>query len=126
MTEYIFSDNQEDNEYYRLRLLEEAFDKKTKIILRGAGLKERWKCLEIGPCAGSILDIDKIDSEIHLEFGGPAVAKVMSASTEALKEKYIETGECSEDDVGTYIKGAKDPRSLASYYATMSIVGIKT
>jgi ubiquinone/menaquinone biosynthesis C-methylase UbiE len=259
MTEYIFSDNQEDNEYYRLRLLEDAFDKKTKIILRGAGLKERWKCLEIGPGAGSILqwmakivgdtgivvgldkntkyikqadhtpikivegmiqdfrcdekfdliharyvfihnadaakiilkttkllkpggrlvieepdftvarwiddryekggnrvnqaickmfqakrlnpaygtqvgldmassglNIDKIDSEMHLEFGGSEVARVMSASTEALKEKYTETGECSEDDIGTYIKGAKDPRSFATYYATMSIVGIKT
>jgi hypothetical protein len=30
MTEYIFSDNQEDDEYYRLRLLEDAFDKKLK------------------------------------------------------------------------------------------------
>jgi ubiquinone/menaquinone biosynthesis C-methylase UbiE len=259
MTEYIFSDNQEDNEYYRLRLLEEAFDKKTKTILHHAGLKEGWKCLEIGPGAGSILgwmaeivgdsgivvgldkntkyikqldhtpikivegmiqdfkydqqfdliharyvfihntnaakliskttellkpggilvveepdftvarwiddryekggnrvnqaickmfqakrlnpaygtqvgldmassglNINRIDSEMHLEFGGSRVAKVMSASTEALKEKYIETGECSEDDVGTYIKGAKDPRSFATYYATMSIVGIKT
>lgn len=55
MTEYIFSDNQEDDEYYRLRLLEDAFDKKTKTILRAAGLKEGWKCLEIGPGAGSIL-----------------------------------------------------------------------
>jgi cyclopropane fatty-acyl-phospholipid synthase-like methyltransferase len=55
MTGYIFSDNQEDNEYYRLRLLEEAFDKKTKTILHHAGLKEGWKCLEIGPGAGSIL-----------------------------------------------------------------------
>ena len=55
MAEYIFSDNQENIEYYRLRLLEDAFDKKTKSILRAAGLKERWKCLEIGPGAGSIL-----------------------------------------------------------------------
>ena len=79
MTEYIFSDNQEDNEYYRLRLLEDAFDKKTKAIRRDAGLKE----------------------------------------------KYTETGECSEDDIGIYIKGAKDPRSFATYYATTSIVGLK-
>ena len=259
MAEYIFSDNQEDIEYYRLRLLEDAFDKKTKSILQAAGLKKRWKCLEIGPGAGSILqwmakivgdtgivvgldkntkyiqqldhkplkivegmiqdfkcdeqfdliharyvfihnadaakifskisellkpggtlvieepdftvarwidvrykkegnrvnqaicrmfqakglnpaygmqvgldmasfglNIDIIDSEMHLEFGGSRVAKVMSASTEALKEKYIETGECSEDDIGTYIKGAKDLRSFAIYYATTSIVGTKT
>ena len=259
MTEYIFSDNQEDNEYYRLRLLEEAFDKKTKRILRDAGLKEGRKCLEIGPGAGSILEwmagivgdagvvvgldknikyieqanhtpirivegiiqdfkydepfdliharyvfihntdaaniilkttellkpggilvveepdftvarwiddrykkgasrvnqaickmfqdkglnpgygsqlgldlassglnIDNIDSEMHLAFGDSGVARVMSASKEALKEKYIATGECSEDDIATYVKGANDPRSLATYYATISIVGIKS
>ena len=62
---------------------------------------------------------------MHLEFGGSRVAKVMSASTEALKEKYTETGECSEDDIGIYIKGAKDPRSFAAYYETTSIVGSK-
>ena len=31
-----------------------------------------------------------------------------------------------EHYIGTYVKGAKDPRSLATYYATISIVGIKT
>ena len=64
--------------------------------------------------------------EMHMEFGGSRVAKVMSTSMEALKEKYTETGECSEDDIGTYIKGANDPRSFASYYAATSIVGTKT
>jgi hypothetical protein len=64
--------------------------------------------------------------EMHLEFGGSRVAKVMAASTEALKEKYTETGECSEDDIGTYIKGANDPRSFATYYAMTLIVGTKT
>jgi len=63
---------------------------------------------------------------MHLEFGGSKVARVMSASTEALKEKYTETGECSEDDIDTYIKGAKDPRSFSAYYATTSIVGTKS
>lgn len=71
------------------------------------------------------MNIDKIESVMHLEFGGSRVSKAMSASTEALKEKYTETGECSEDDIGTYIKGANDPRSLATYYATTSIVGSK-
>ena len=60
MAEYIFSDNQEDIEFYRLRLLE------------------------------------------------------------------IETGEFSEDDIGTYVEGAKDPRSFTTSYATTLIVGTKT
>ncbi len=100
MTEYIFSDNQEDNEYYRLRLLEEAFDKKTKRILRDAGLIEGWKCLEIGPGAGSIL---KWMAGI---VGDTGVVVGLDKSTK-------------------YFKDAKDPRSLATYYETMSIVGIK-
>ncbi|MGD8212867.1 MAG: hypothetical protein PVH37_24745 [Desulfobacterales bacterium] len=47
MTEYIFSDNQEDNEFHRLRLLEDSFDKKTKAILHDAGIKKRMEMLRL-------------------------------------------------------------------------------
>ncbi|MGD9064024.1 MAG: hypothetical protein PVI42_07855 [Desulfobacterales bacterium] len=47
MTEYIFSDNQEDNEFHRLRLLEDSFDKKTNAILHDAGIKKRMEMLRL-------------------------------------------------------------------------------
>lgn len=55
MTKYIFTSNQSEKEYQRLRLLEEACDKKTQSILLESGLREGCNCLEIGPGAGSIL-----------------------------------------------------------------------
>ena len=69
-----------------------------------------------------ILDSMKTKVNVRLHFVGHTDSAKLSG---ALKEKYIATGECSEEDIATYVKGAKDPRSLATYYATMSIVGIK-
>ncbi len=259
MTEYVFTSNRSDKEYQRLRLLERAFDEKTKSILLESGLKAGFACLEVGPGAGSILEwmkhivgssgsvigvdkniehvrhlkkqsitlveesiqasefanpfdliharyvlihnargyelisklsnwlnpggilvieeadfttakwinevykesgdkvnragcavfrnrglnpaygldvipdmekagleIVKMSPEMHLAKGRSPVAKVMEESVGTLKEHYIDTGECDKADIDQYIKGTNDPKSLAIYYTTISIIGKKS
>lgn len=53
--EYIFETVEEKTEFERLKLIEEAFDEKTKEIIQTSGIKTGYKCLELGPGAGSIL-----------------------------------------------------------------------
>lgn len=55
MTPYIFTENEQDQEFRRLQLLEQAFDEKTKETIQNTGIGLGWKCLEIGAGAGSIL-----------------------------------------------------------------------
>ena len=55
MSRYIFEPNVEDKEYHRLRMIEAARDSFTIPLLERIGIQQGWKCLEIGPGAGSIL-----------------------------------------------------------------------
>ena len=55
MSQYIFEPNVEDKEYHRLRMIETARDPYTIQLLERLGIQQGWKCLEIGPGAGSIL-----------------------------------------------------------------------
>ncbi len=54
MSEYIFSSQERDAEFERLRLIQDSFDEKTQKHLLKAGLKEGMDCLEVGVGAGSI------------------------------------------------------------------------
>ncbi len=54
MSEYIFERQTEDKEMQRLRMIESAFDPATIAKLKKTGIKEGWRCLEIGAGAGSI------------------------------------------------------------------------
>jgi len=55
MVEYVFASTEQQAEFARLKLLEDAFDDQTKQIIQSSGIASGWKCLELGPGAGSIL-----------------------------------------------------------------------
>jgi SAM-dependent methyltransferase len=53
--EYVFKSAEQKAEFERLKLLEDAFDEKTKELIQTSGIALGWSCLELGPGAGSIL-----------------------------------------------------------------------
>src|SRR5262249_23792711 len=55
MNEYIFERNQEEQELLRLRMIEEALDPVTIAHLQTTGIREGWRCLEVGAGAGSVM-----------------------------------------------------------------------
>ena len=55
MSQYIFEPNREDKELHRLQMIEAARDPSTIQLLLRSGIQPGWKCLEIGPGAGSML-----------------------------------------------------------------------
>ena len=50
--------------------------------------------------------IVRVDSYIHLNRGGDTMARMMGASTKALGEKYVATGEADPSDIERYIENA--------------------
>jgi hypothetical protein len=71
-------------------------------------------------------EIDSVEAECHLCPGGSPVAQVMSASVEALREKYVATGVASEADINSYVSDANDPTTWCVYYTTVRVVGRKS
>ncbi|MEC4673599.1 MAG: methyltransferase domain-containing protein [Nitrospirota bacterium] len=53
--QYIFNQTQENRERDRLKLIEQYHDPRTRKRLLATGIKAGWKCLEVGPGAGSIM-----------------------------------------------------------------------
>lgn len=53
--EYIFATAEENAEFERMKLIEDAFDEQTKKLIQNAGIAPGWNCLELGTGAGSIL-----------------------------------------------------------------------
>lgn len=53
--EYIFDNTRDQAELVRLRAIEAAFDPQTKTRLESTGVSKGWRCLEIGPGAGSVM-----------------------------------------------------------------------
>jgi len=49
--EYVFQDTEERREFDRLRSIETIFDPATRRRLLSAGIREGWRCLEVGPGA---------------------------------------------------------------------------
>jgi ubiquinone/menaquinone biosynthesis C-methylase UbiE len=54
--EYVFHRVEDQNELERLRLIERTLDPASRRRLLATGLQTGWRCLEVGPGAGSILD----------------------------------------------------------------------
>lgn len=68
------------------------------------------------------LAIQSVEARLHLDRGGGPLARMMAASTKALRDKYIATGEASPEDVDMYIADAHNERVWALYYATVSVI----
>lgn len=69
------------------------------------------------------LELTHIDSCMHLCTGGSDMARMMAESAKVLGSEYLSTGEASRSDISRYCEGALDSASLASYYATVSVIG---
>ena len=54
-SEYVFQRVDDQKELERLRMIEQVFDPASRRRLLGTGLKAGWRCLEVGPGAGSIM-----------------------------------------------------------------------
>jgi predicted O-methyltransferase YrrM len=53
--EYIFESAQENEEFERMKQIEDTFDEKTKELIQNSGIAPGWNCLELGTGAGSVL-----------------------------------------------------------------------
>lgn len=71
------------------------------------------------------LRIVEVNSRIHLAPGGSLMARMMAASTTALADKYIGTGEASQADIDDRLKRAQDGAPWTVYYSTVSVVASK-
>jgi hypothetical protein len=66
-----------------------------------------------------------VDSHIHLACGGTVMARMMGASTRALAERYIATGEADDEDIEEYIRNTEDEMVWSIYYSTVSVIARK-
>lgn len=53
------------------------------------------------------------------------MARMMGASTSALAERYIATGEATRTDIDQYILNSGDQRFWTVYYTTVSLIATK-
>lgn len=54
-SEYVFQRVEDQRELERLQMIEQVFDPASRRRLLGTGLQAGWRCLEVGPGAGSIM-----------------------------------------------------------------------
>ncbi len=67
----------------------------------------------------------RVEHDAPISHGTSAVAEMMRMCAVQAKERYIDTGEATEQDVENYCRFAQDPNSWAIYYGTVRIVGQK-
>ncbi len=78
-----------------------------------------------GKIAAQGFSIVDVDSRIHLAQGDTCIARMMGASTQALADKYIATGEATAADIDAYIRNTKNEQFWSVYYATVSVIATK-
>jgi len=71
------------------------------------------------------LQLHSVENDAPLSAGGSGVATMMKMSTVQLAQKYIATGEATDEDVQKYCRFAENPSSWAVYYATVGVIGQK-
>lgn len=62
-----------------------------------------------------------VENDAPLSNGGSGVATVMKMSTVQLAEKYIATGEATQEDIEQYCLFSEDRNAWAIYYATVGV-----
>ena len=82
----------------------------------GFGKRLPWLVSQLG------LAVIHVETISHLEAGGSPVALVMADSAEVLRNKYLSTGKATNNDVDSYIEGARNIRTWANYYATVGVI----
>ena len=78
-----------------------------------------------GKVAAEGLRIIDVVAQIHLDRGGSGVARMMAASTAALADRYVATGEADVTDIDAYLQNCADETFWAAYYSTVSVVARK-
>jgi hypothetical protein len=66
-----------------------------------------------------------VENDTPISAGGSGLAKMMKMSAVQLAEKYIATGEASQEDIDNYSLFADDIKTWAIYYATVGITAQK-
>jgi SAM-dependent methyltransferase len=61
-------------------------------------------------------------STMHLCEGNSPITNVMAESALALRHRYCETGQCSDQDIHHYVQNAHTPGFWAVYHSTVSII----
>ena len=92
---------------------------------KGQGLNAAFEAALPGLIKAAGFEEIDVELEEHLCSGNSPVAKVMGASVEALREKYVATGETTDADVDAYVKDAANPSVRCLYYTTVRVVGRK-
>lgn len=71
------------------------------------------------------LEILHVESSLHLDRGGSPMGQMMAESTDALREKYIATGEADAADIDEYIANSTNDEFWTVFYATISVIARK-
>lgn len=71
------------------------------------------------------LGVERVTSEQHLCRGNSKIAKMMSHSTAALRDRYIKTQKASEKDIQSYMENSVNESFWTVYYSTISVIGRK-
>jgi ubiquinone/menaquinone biosynthesis C-methylase UbiE len=66
-----------------------------------------------------------VENDAPISAGGSGLAKMMKMSAVQLADKYIATGEASQEDIDNYCLFADDLKTWAIYYATVGIIAQK-
>jgi len=66
-----------------------------------------------------------VETEVPLSNGGSGMAKIMQMSVEHLRQRLLDTGIPSPEDINRYIHLADAPTAWAMYYATVAVWGQK-
>ncbi|MEX5217132.1 MAG: methyltransferase domain-containing protein [Nitrospira sp.] len=67
----------------------------------------------------------RVEYDAPASQGTSAIADMMRICAAQAKQRYIDTGEATEQDVDNYCRFAQDPNSWAIYYATVRVMGQK-
>jgi SAM-dependent methyltransferase len=67
-------------------------------------------------------EIIETHSTMHLCEGNSPIANVMAESALALRHRYCETGQCSEQDIHHYVQNAHTQGFWTVYHSTVSVI----
>lgn len=67
-----------------------------------------------------------VENDVPLANGGSGIATIMKMSSVQLAEKYIATGEATQEDIELYCQFCDDPNAWAIYYGTVGVTAQKS